>query len=398
MIDRLREARYGASSLISFLVEYEALRSGLQVRRLSRLLVTVSDGKKSVCFHRGSGGGKVDYGAFALGMNKAATKMLWEGSEIGVTPYVRVTAKDLSIALSFAQNYNFEVVLKPIGSAAGNDVFIDFSGEKHFRETWNRFFGRKKDRTALVEKTFRSRDFRAWVVNGELVAVFERKRPKVVGDGKHSIRELITHEAIRRDQNPYLATKRIKLDSEVLRVLKSHNLSMDSTLEANREVEYRNNANTSSGGTIHNVTPEVSEPVKRLIERAIEVIPGLHTTALDIFSDRLDWPTTPSTEQMIFNEVEPNAGFGAHFPDTGDPVNIAGAILESVFGPLGLPDPYRHDFDEEVELTARVMDSMARHSPSRVPDINSTIKEISTFRGEPFHRKVRQTVAEWMRK
>jgi cyanophycin synthetase len=80
------------------------------------------------------------------------------------------------------------VVVKPQDGNQGKGVTVNINDRKHFDMAY---------RTAaeygpvMVERFLPGHDFRLLVVGNKLVAAARREPPQVIGDGQHTVRELV---------------------------------------------------------------------------------------------------------------------------------------------------------------------------------------------------------------
>ena len=96
-------------------------------------------------------------------------------------------------------------------------------------------------------------DVRIIVIDGEVVAAAIRKPASIVGDGQHTVRELIEKQSRRREA----ATRgesSIPIDNETERCVVHAGQTLDGILEDGQELAVRKTANLHTGGTIRDVT------------------------------------------------------------------------------------------------------------------------------------------------
>src|SRR5690606_20306633 len=115
----------------------------------------------------------------------------------------------------------------------------------------------------MVERFLPGSDYRLLVVGDRLVAASRRDPPQVVGDGEHTVRELvdIVNADPRRGEGHATALTKIRFDDIALGCLAVQGLAADSVPARGSRVVLRNNANLSTGGTATDVTDEVHPEV-----------------------------------------------------------------------------------------------------------------------------------------
>src|SRR5439155_6480108 len=114
------------------------------------------------------------------------------------------------------------VVTKPIDGNHGRGVMLDLSDEKMLRGGFKRSLAEARRKTVMVESFVSGNDYRVLVIGGHMIAVAQRIPAHVVGDGEHTVRELvdITNQDPRRGIGHEKVLTRIKVDDEAERLLR----------------------------------------------------------------------------------------------------------------------------------------------------------------------------------
>lgn len=232
-------------------------------------------------------------------------------------------------AIAAAKMIGYPVVIKPFDSNQGKGVFTNISNEQELLKAFNT--ASVFSRALIVEKHISGADYRLLIVGGRMVAASERMPPDIVGDGIHTIRQLVDIE----NENPLRGfdherpLTKIKLDSMSLQVLKKEGYDESTVLSKGMRVLLRYNGNISTGGTARDCTEEVHEENAQLAIRAAEAL-GLDVAGIDITCDDISVPLTDDNGAII--EVNAAPGLRMHLhPTQGKPRNVAGDILEYMF-------------------------------------------------------------------
>lgn len=181
----------------------------------------------------------------------------------------------------------------------------------------------------LLESCFAGEDLRLVIIDYKLAAAAIRRPPSVIGDGEHDLRTLIERQSRRREAATQ-GESRIPIDSETERCLAAAGLSLDSRLEAGREVLVRKTANLHTGGSIHDVT-EVVHP--HLVEAACTV-----ARAIEIPVVGVDFMIkAPAEPDYVFIEANERPGLANH-----EPQPVAERFVDLLF-PQSLPQGLRHE-------------------------------------------------------
>ena len=119
-------------------------------------------------------------------------------------------------AVEAAGRIGYPVVTKPLDGNHGRGVGLNLSDKKAIRAGFEHALGQSRDGRVVVETFVRGNDYRVLVVGGRMVAIAEREPAHVVGDGEHTIRELveITNQDPRRGIGHEKVLTRITVDDE----------------------------------------------------------------------------------------------------------------------------------------------------------------------------------------
>jgi cyanophycin synthetase len=245
---RLAERRgYGPSTRA--LVE-EARRRDIPTQRLDedRSLVQLGHGKyqRRIWATVTSATGDV---AVDIAANKDLTSRLLRNVGIPV-PDSRVV-EDEDAAARAARRIGYPVVLKPRDGNHGRGVGIDLRDEAAVRAHYPLALAASRDGTIIVESYVPGNDYRVLVIGGRVVAVAERVPAHVVGDGEHTVRQLveITNADPRRGVGHEKVLTRIALDDAAGARAARQGYGPDDVPPAGARVQLARTGNMSTGGT-----------------------------------------------------------------------------------------------------------------------------------------------------
>ncbi len=332
-LDELRRAarRHTLGPTTASLVN-EAERRGIPTLRLDEhSLVQLGYGKYQRQI-RASITSLTPHIATSTASDKDLTKQMLDRAGLPVPKGAVVRSADE--AARAASRLGFPVVTKPLDGNHGRGVTLDLHDEEGVRRGFEE--ARAHGRQVVVERYFPGNDHRVLVVNGEVVAVAERVPAHVVGDGRHSVRELVDeiNRDPRRGEGHENVMTRIKLDGHVEALLARAGLTTDSVPEEGQRVYLRDTANMSTGGTAVDRTDETHPENITVARRAAKVI-GLDVAGIDLISPDI----TRSVHETGGGIVEVNAapGFRMHLqPSEGKARNVAAPVLDMLF-PKGTP-------------------------------------------------------------
>ena len=236
---------------------------------------------------------------------------------------------DSEEALSAAKRIGYPVVIKPLDGNHGRGVTVNVVGDDAVAAA----FATADDEgsAVIVESMISGDDHRLLVINGELVAAARRVPGHVLGDGAHTIRELIdiVNQDPRRGIGHENMLTRLELDEQALTLLSGRGYTAESVPPAGEEVYLRKTANISTGGTAVDVTDVIHPDNKLMAERAILAV-GLDIGAVDFLTSDI----TKSYRETGGAICEVNAGPGLRMhisPSEGKPRDVGGKIMEMLF-------------------------------------------------------------------
>lgn len=230
-----------------------------------------------------------------------------------------------------AERIGYPVVVKPLNANHGRGVSLNLQDPDHVRLAFAQ--ARKHSRGVLVEKHLAGLDHRMLVVNGRLVAVSKRVPGHVVGDGTHTIEELV--ELVNRDPRRGVGHEkvltRLEFDYQAERLLKNLGYARTTVPPEGEVVFLRTTGNLSTGGTAIDVTDTVHPDNVAMAVRAVTAI-GLDVGGVDFLTEDI----SRSYKDIGGGICEVNAapGFRMHVaPSEGTPRDVAGPVMDMLFPP-----------------------------------------------------------------
>ena len=237
-------------------------------------------------------------------------------------------AQDLADAWAIAQEVGLPVVLKPQDGNQGKGVSVNITERSAFEHA---FASAERYGTVMVEKFLPGHDYRLLVVGDKLVAAARREPPLVVGDGKHTVRQLVdqVNADPRRGDGHSTSLTKIRFDDIAIGRLHEQDLEPESVPAKGRRVILRNNANLSTGGTATDVTDEVHpEVAARVVEAAMMV--GVDICGVDVVCETVSRPLEEQNGGIV--EVNAAPGLRMHIsPSFGKGRDVGNAVIDQMF-------------------------------------------------------------------
>lgn len=259
--------------------------------------------------------------------NKHLTKQILNNNGIP-TPHGEVVYSEEE-AIEIARDIGYPVVVKPCDVNQGKGVTLDISADDQVVEAYKGAL--KFSKSIIVERFIKGRDYRVLVVGDKVVAVSERKPPKIIGDGEHSLRELVEQEnknPLRGEGHEKPLTK-IKIDPVVLQTLSLKGINENYIPSKGESIILRGNGNLSTGGQARDCTDEIHPLNKLAAIKAAKAI-GLDIAGIDITTADISVPISHDNGAII--EVNAAPGLRMHlYPSEGQSRNVARDIVEMLF-------------------------------------------------------------------
>ena len=237
-------------------------------------------------------------------------------------------------AVGAAQRIGHPVVVKPLDANHGRGVSINLNTDEEVEAGFAEAKEHSRSRAILVESFITGFDHRMLVVDNKLVAVAKRVPGHVVGDGKHTVAQLVdmVNEDPRRGIGHEKVLTMLEIDNQAKRLMEGAGVTEDTVLPMGEAFYLRSTANLSTGGTAIDLTDVVHPDNRDMAERAIMAV-GLDVGGVDFLIDDI----TKSYKDIGGAIVEVNAapGFRMHVaPSEGESRDVSGRVIDMLF-PVG---------------------------------------------------------------
>ncbi|MDB5939225.1 MAG: cyanophycin synthetase, partial [Polaromonas sp.] len=266
--------------------------------------------------------------AESIAQDKDLTKKLLRAAGVPV-PLGRPAA-NADDAWAAALEIGLPVVLKPQDGNQGKGVTVNITTRAHLDIAWR---AAAEHGEVIVERFLPGCDFRLLVVGSKLVAASRREPPQVVGDGRHTVRELVdtVNQDPRRGEGHATSLTKIRFDEIAVARLDVQGLTPESVPPKGQRVILRNNANLSTGGTATDVTDEVHPEVAARAVAAAQMI-GLDICGVDVVCESMLRPLEAQQGGVV--EVNAAPGLRMHLsPSYGKGRAVGAAMIDELFPP-----------------------------------------------------------------
>src|SRR5699024_7155760 len=324
--------------LCAYLVSLEAWRRGLKIKWYSRKvkkrgihapgrLFSISSADRTHTFYK-TQGDKVSAESQRVTGNKDLAKKLFAEFDVPFPEGKRFSAESNNYEIiEYAKEIGFPLVLKPTKGFQGIGVVANIMTEEYLNESLKYVREELGYMDVIVERFIRGKEYRLYVIENEVIAAINRVPANIIGDGNHTIRQLIKLKNKQRLKNPRLAVCLIKVDYEVKKYVEKAGLTLDSVLENGEILYLREKSNISTGGDSIDVLDELPATMKSTAVNSLKSIPVLPHGGVDLIYD----DTNPDSQAYVL-EINAIPQIGSLvYPMKGKGRDIPAALIDYYF-------------------------------------------------------------------
>ena len=268
--------------------------------------------------------------------NKVVTKKVLAKAGFNVPQSIEFT--DVKSAVeNFPLFENRAVVIKPKSTNFGLGISIfqqSVTNREDFAKAVEIAF--REDKEIMVEDYLQGTEYRFFVLGDQTLAVLLRVPANVIGDGVHTVAELVAakNDHPLRGDGSRTPLKKIALgDIEQLQ-LKEQGLTVDSIPAKDQLVQLRANSNISTGGDSIDMTDEMHASYKE-IAVGISKAMGAAVCGVDLIIPDLKQPAEPSLRSWGVIEANFNPMMMMHiFPFSGQSRRLTMNVIKMLFPEL----------------------------------------------------------------
>jgi GNAT-family acetyltransferase (TIGR03103 family) len=197
-----------------------------------------------------------------------------------------------------------EVVVKPARGEQGRGITVGVRDEAGLEKAVALALQFCPD--VLVEELVSGDDLRVIVIDRAVVAAAVRRPAEVVGDGRHTVTELVRSTSRRRERATG-GESSIPLDDTTAEVVRDAGWAMDDVPPSGERIRVRRTANLHTGGTIDDVTDLLHPEIAAASVRAAAAL-DIPVTGLDFLVPDVSGP------DYVFIEANERPGLANHEP------------------------------------------------------------------------------------
>ena len=263
-----------------------------------------------------------------IALNKYSINHLLNKAGFPVPLATAVSIKDRVNGVWTLPKLNYPIVAKPTaGTSCGLDVFCNIKNEQTLIEYLNKVA--EKHQFISLE-TFEQNliSYRVLVFFNKVIAVTRRDPACVIGDGKHSISELIDIENEKRDKITTVTLDQIKVDREYETKLKEMNITLDYIPRNYQKIILCYTCNSTRGGTMTSLGKSICRANAKLACKAAKLL-ELNLVGFDIICE--DIMITIKKSRGFIIEANSNPDLTIHeSPLAGPCVQVTKIFLQNL--------------------------------------------------------------------
>lgn len=330
---------YEKMEMSSQMLMFDALQKGINVEVIdeSDQFLYLEHGGHEEYVQKGNKTSKDNYVSQLMMANKTVTKIVLERHNFIVPKDQSFTSLEAAKAF-YPVVADQSIVVKPktTNYGIGISVFVDPASEEDYIEALTIAFS--EDDSVLIEEYIAGTEYRFFVVDGETRAVLLRKPAHVVGNGTHTIQELVDQ----KNDNPLRGTghrsplEKIQVGPSELLTLKDQKLTVEDIPAEGQTVYLRTTSNISTGGDSVDFTDEMDSSYKKIAGQISDAL-GAKVSGIDLIIP--DYKHVSQADQPGYYCLEANFNPAMHmhmYVADGEGQRVTLDILDLLFPELKL--------------------------------------------------------------
>lgn len=235
-------------------------------------------------------------------------------------------------AFVYAKKISFPLVIKPRRSSLSKHVTCDIKNETDLKQAIR--VAQIINPEFIVEKFIKGNAYRITLIDNKVAGCCLREAPNVVGDGIHTITNLIKI----KNEHPWrgeahqknFTLHKIAVNENTQDFLARQGLNVESILPEGNKVYLHNKIILKSGADIHDKTDEI-HPDNIALFKKVSLLCNTSLVGIDFICRDI----SRSHHQQECAVLEANSLPYIdmhHYPATGQPRNVAGLVMDYVLG------------------------------------------------------------------
>jgi cyanophycin synthetase len=267
------------------------------------------------------------YVAELVSSDKVRVKSLWK--EIGLPVAEGRAVASVEDALRALADLGPPVVIKPRDADYGDGVSVNLGSDAQVVAAFEK--ASAEGDSVMIERFAQGSSFRLLVLRGEVVSAVRRDPASVIGDGSHTVAQLIELEnnSGKRGHDRRWGLYKLNRERVDEGYLGDQGMQLTSIPKAGQQVWFMRDISHTDGGSTHEVLERVHPQTLKYASLAAESI-GIDLAGIDLVAQDISLPL--KDQGGFFLEINAEPGIGLHLPPMCDrPRPIDEAIVNSLF-------------------------------------------------------------------
>src|SRR5690625_1728868 len=227
--------------------------------------------------------------------------------------------------INYSTTLNYPVVIKPTNENAGKGVYTNIQTREELLQFIHKVRIELKYDDIIIEEHFEGTEYRFLIIDGKVCGIVNRIPANIVGDGIHTIEQLIKLKNEVKRKNPNESKKQIRFDDEIKRNIEKLNYTLNSVPSDGEQIFLRTKSNVSTDGDAIDVMDEISEDFIFLAEEVAKSVDELPISGLDMIINK-------EANKATIIETNTTPMIGLHvFPHVGKPRDVVSSIVDFYF-------------------------------------------------------------------
>jgi len=315
---------------------FDAIQQGIQVEILDRqdqfLKLKLKDHVEYV--KNGNMTSKDNYVSTLIMENKTVTKKILHQHGFRVPKGEEFQTIEQALrSYHLFSSRPFVVKPKTTNYGLGISIFKEGANYEDYQKALTLAF--KEDSSVLIEEFIKGTEYRFFVLNDQVYAVLLRIPANVIGDGKHTIQELVMQKNrdSLRGSDHRTPLESIQLGELEKLMLKSQGYQINSIPKKDEIIYLRENSNISTGGDSIDVTDQIPNDYKKIAVDAVSAL-GVKICGIDLIIENTE---VPATNQNAYGIIEANFNPSMYmhiYPYQGESRRLTMHIIHYLFPEL----------------------------------------------------------------
>jgi cyanophycin synthetase len=216
------------------------------------------------------------------------------------------------------ESLTYPIVIKDAGGSNSKDVFTNIKNSKEAQEIILKEL--PKFTCLIAQEMVFGKEYRVLILGNKAIGVLEMIPPKIFGDGKHSVRELI--------EGRQQCQRKTAFDSALNTILEDQGVGLDTILPEGKTITIKGLSCLAEGGETKDVTEFIHKDVEALCTKAAKAV-DKKLAGLDIMCD--DISKSPSKQNFKVIEANRRPDIYIHYnPTYGKTQNVVEKIIKYI--------------------------------------------------------------------